>query len=601
LHATGFALARGAGLSCAPLDDEQKFAATVPETRSLPQSQGSQLRALVIRGETVQAFPLPQSGRVTIGRHPENEISIDHPGVSRQHAVLHLGPPLRFEDLGSANGTRLRGAALTPNEPVEIAPGDVVELGSSLLIVQGLATGARPLRLWGHGYFEGRLEEECARAEQQGSGFCVARIHVDGGVPDEQVLVEAIGPTDVVARYGPGEYEALLLDMDREGGAELTREISARLARRGAAVRTGLACYGRDGRSPESLLAHACAAVLGVAEGPAGIIVLADPAMHRLHDFVRRVAKSLMNILVLGETGVGKEILAAQVHALSARTDKPFLKLNCAALSESLLESELFGHEKGAFTGAVQAKPGLLETADSGTVFLDEVGELPMSMQVKLLRVIEERQLLRVGGLKPRSIDVRFVAATNRDLEAEVAAGRFRMDLYYRLNGVAVVVPPLRDRVCEIAPLARAFLAQACRQAGRRASDVSPEALVLLEGYGWPGNIRELRNFVERAALLCGDGPVQPEHLPLDKMSATVVTRADEAGQKPATDPAQRPATVRSETDEIERRRILEALEQSGGNQTRAAEILGMPLRTLVRRLVGHGVTRPRKGPAAPR
>ena len=308
-----------------------------------------------------------------------------------------------------------------------------------------------------------------------------------------------------------------------------------------------------------------------------------------------------MNVLVLGETGVGKEIVAEQLHQLSPRADKPFLRLNCAALSESLLESELFGHEKGAFTGAVQAKPGLLETAQGGTVFLDEAGELPMSVQVKLLRVIEERQVLRVGGLKPRTIDVRFVAATNRELEAEVAAGRFRADLYYRLNGVAVVVPALRERICEIAPLARTFLERASRLAGRRVPDISPDALALLEGYRWPGNVRELRNFVERAALLCRDGSIRPEHLPLDKMSATVVARAEPASRPDATETADPPPGVRRETEDIERRRILEALDQSGGNQTRAAEILEMPLRTLVRRLVAYGVTRPRKGPPATR
>src|SRR6185503_6105666 len=182
-----------------------------------------------------------------------------------------------------------------------------------------------------------------------------------------------------------------------------------------------------------------------------------DEGMPQLHRLVERIARGTINVLILGETGAGKEVLAERVQRLSPRARWPFLRLNCAALSETLLESELFGHERGAFTGAVTAKPGLLETAEGGTVFLDEAGELPMSIQVKLLRVIEERQVLRVGGLKPRPIDVRFIAATNRDLEVEVARGAFRQDLFFRLNGVTLVVPPLRDRVSEIEALARLF------------------------------------------------------------------------------------------------------------------------------------------------
>ena len=284
----------------------------------------------------------------------------------------------------------------------------------------------------------------------------------------------------------------------------------------------GIACYPRDGPSPEEIVAKACAAVRGPAhadEARGAAIVVQDSAMQRLHRLVQRIAVGMISVILLGETGVGKEVLADQLHRASPRAAKPFLRLNCAALTESLLESELFGHERGAFTGAIQAKPGLLETAQGGTVFLDEVGELPLSTQVKLLRVIEERQVMRVGAVKPRPIDVRFIAATNRDLEAEVAFGSFRRDLFFRLNGISLVIPPLRERVGEIDSLARNFIVQSCRQQGRDPQPtLSPDAVALLRRYSWPGNIRELRNVIERAVLLCYDGTITTEHLPVEKM-----------------------------------------------------------------------------------
>jgi DNA-binding NtrC family response regulator len=216
---------------------------------------------------------------------------------------------------------------------------------------------------------------------------------------------------------------------------------------------------------------------------------------------VQRVAEGSISVLIIGETGVGKEVLAGRIHELSPRRERPFVRINCAALSETLLESELFGHERGAFTGADRAKPGLLATADGGSVLLDEIGELPAATQVKLLRVLEQREILPVGGLKPVPIDVRFLAATNRDLEQEVRRGSFRQDLYFRMAGITLRVPPLRHRADEIPKLAAAFLGRACQEMKRAPSVLSAEALRLLCGYSWPGNIRELRNVIERAVL----------------------------------------------------------------------------------------------------
>jgi DNA-binding NtrC family response regulator len=285
------------------------------------------------------------------------------------------------------------------------------------------------------------------------------------------------------------------------------------------------------------------------------------------------VARGPIGVLLTGETGAGKEVLAEFLHRRSPRAGGPLVRVNCAALTDSLVESELFGHEKGAFTGAQRERRGLIETADGGTLFLDEIGEIPAAAQAKLLRVVEERQVTRVGSSEPRPVDVRFVAATNRDLEAEVAAGRFRRDLYFRLAGVVLAIPPLRERPLEIELLARTFAAEADARLG-------DAALAALRAHAWPGNVRELRNVIERAALLAVDQPIDVEHLGLAAAPAA---------------PAAAPAALPDELAAIERQRIVDALEQCGGNQTRAAELLGMPRRTLVKRIAKYNVPRPRK------
>jgi two-component system response regulator AtoC len=283
-------------------------------------------------------------------------------------------------------------------------------------------------------------------------------------------------------------------------------------------------------------------------------------------------------VLILGESGAGKEVLARTIHGWSQRGARPLVAINCAALSESLLESELFGHERGAFTGAAAAKPGLLETAPGGTVLLDEIGELPLPSQAKLLRVIETRELTRVGGVRPRQVDIRFIAATNRDLPAEVARGAFREDLYYRLNGIMLTVPPLRERPGDIARLARAFAAEQARAMSRPTPELSAAAMEALEADCWPGNIRELRNVVMRAVLLCNE-TILREHLP-PAFPRRVVSAAS---PPPAAEP------------DAERTRILAALADCGGNQSRAARQLGISRKVLIARLDSYGVARPRK------
>jgi two-component system, NtrC family, response regulator HydG len=286
-----------------------------------------------------------------------------------------------------------------------------------------------------------------------------------------------------------------------------------------------------------------------------------DPAMRRVLDLVRRAASSDATVLLLGESGTGKEVLARFVHRSSARAEGPFVPLSCAALSESLLESELFGHEKGAFTGAVERRRGRIELAHGGTLFLDEIGEVSPAFQAKLLRVLEERTFERVGGSQPIRVDLRLLAATNRDLKAAVAAGKFREDLYYRLNVVRIEVPPLRERPADVLPLARAYLERARRKAGRTPMTLSEDAAALLRAYRWPGNVRELVNAIDRAVVLSTDPEVSLDDLPEEILGAPVVERA---------------GGYHSEVQSFKRRLLREVLDRNGGNQTKAAEALGL-------------------------
>jgi len=334
------------------------------------------------------------------------------------------------------------------------------------------------------------------------------------------------------------------------------------------------------------------------AYAPADGVVVLDPSMRALYDQASRAAATTINVLILGENGVGKEILARAIHNLSPRAKGPFVALNCAALTESLVQAELFGHEKGAFTGALHARAGLLESAAGGTLFLDEIGELPLAIQSKLLRALEERKVLRIGARAERDIDVRFVAATNRDPEHEIERGTFRQDLYFRLNGISFLIPPLRERRQEIPHLARMFLARARAELSAPALSIASPTLALLEKYAWPGNVRELKNVIERGAVLCQGTELMPEHLPPKllesaRFSVSTPPPVRESGAPPPTSAPVTPPRGAATADE--RQAILDALDRCAGNQTRAAELLGISRRTLVTRLDDFDIPRPRK------
>ncbi len=319
--------------------------------------------------------------------------------------------------------------------------------------------------------------------------------------------------------------------------------------------------------------------------------VVLDPEMRRLYELATRFAQSDISVLILGETGVGKDVLSRNIHRLSQRKDKPYVRINCAALAENLLESELFGHERGAFTGAGQAKEGLLESANNGTVLFDELGELPLSTQVKLLNVLETGEVTRVGATRPKKIDVRFIGATNRDLEEEVHKGRFRKDLYFRINAVSLKIAPLRERPGDIEPLARRFLSIFCKRMNIPVPPLSPAALAHLKAHSWPGNVRELKHTLERAPLLCGTGPIEVDHLSTGETSRNSFLTEDSERTELWAGNFDSKRIVSPE----ERDRVLEALRACRGNQTQAASMLGISRRTLINRLNYFALPRPRK------
>ncbi|WP_437282954.1 sigma 54-interacting transcriptional regulator [Sorangium sp. So ce375] len=334
----------------------------------------------------------------------------------------------------------------------------------------------------------------------------------------------------------------------------------------------------------------------------AGFIV-ADEAMVKVFQVVQRLARAQTTVLVLGETGAGKEVVSEQIHRASPRAGGPFVRLSCAALPEALLESELFGHEKAAFTGADRRKIGYFEAAQGGTLLLDEIGELPLAMQAKLLRVLESRRVARIGGTQEIELDVRVVCATHRDLQAEVAAGRFRQDLFYRISTFVLRVPPLRERRAEIALLAHRFAQQVAGRMGEPSPRFAPAATQVLEAHAWPGNLRELRNAVEHAVVLAEGGVIEVEHLPASVVEgaegaappASAGAPPPSAGAPPGAGEPPRSTdggTMPARLAELEKKSIEDALAAEGNNQTRAAKRLGISRRALLYKLDKYDIRR---------
>jgi DNA-binding NtrC family response regulator len=319
-------------------------------------------------------------------------------------------------------------------------------------------------------------------------------------------------------------------------------------------------------------------------------IVGQDAALKHVTQQLHRAAATDITVLLEGESGTGKELFARALHVLSPRADGPFVAINCAAIPENLLETELFGHEKGAFTGATTRKPGKFELAHRGTLFLDEIGDLPLALQAKILRALEEKRFERVGGTMPLQVDVRIVAATNRNLKAAVAAHQYREDLYFRLSVFPITIPPLRNRAADIPMLAKFFIERFCRDVNKKAMMLAPSAAEELSAYPWPGNVRELQNCIERAVILTEGDTIHARHLQLSFREAAAPSAADVDGHWAHIDLSGTLAdATRRVLAEVERRKIEQALQEAGGDRGRAAEILQVNYKMLVGKLKEYG------------
>jgi two-component system response regulator AtoC len=439
------------------------------------------------------------------------------------------------------------------------------------------ATGPRLVVLWDGG--------SIVRSLGAGASVVVGR----GDECDVQVLHASVSRRHVQIAYGPGGLTVRDLGSangTRIGGRLVLKSTEAAVAF-GEAIEAGAAIIVVQPHPERVAQTSAASAASASAGAP----------MERVRELARLVAATAIPVLLLGETGVGKEITANAIHTSSPRAKQPFVRINCAALTESLLESEIFGHERGAFTGAVTSKPGLLEQADGGTLFLDEIGELSPGLQAKLLRVLEDREVRRVGATKGRPVDVRFIAATNRDLPGEVQRGAFRADLYFRLNGVSIRIPPLRERRDEIVPLADRLFGDAYARMQRPPMPLSPNVARALVEYSWPGNVRELRNVAERAVLLALGGLVDTHHLVFEEALSrpAPLFGATASGAALPADHAQSDIALPAQLERLERERVLRALDETGGNQTLAAKRLGITRRQLIGRIEAFGLPRPRK------
>ncbi len=560
------------------------------KTPAQPADVGAMGRAylLVFERGSSWVFELPTAGEIVIGRGDSAELRLRDNAVSRRHATVKVvDNSISLTDLGSHNGTFINAQRITGQRA--LSSGDSLAICSATLVLYTSAPSSAHSRWLELAALRERFDEELERSlryQRPVAVMCGLLASVEDHDAANRALSSLRG-LDLGAWIDAGQLVILAPETGRDEAAAMGNRIRDLLGAH--TIRIGFAVCPMDGHDADSLIISARAAATGTPMGTvAGAattlrtyrigqrnVIVADPAMARLYALVERLARVDLPVLITGETGSGKELAATMLHERSPRRDRPLVALNCAAIQESLVESELFGYERGAFSGAVGTKQGLLEAANGGTVFLDEIGELPLAIQAKLLRVLETKRLTRVGDVKEREINVRLVAATNRNLQEDVDAGRFRQDLLFRLNAATLEVPPLRERARELGLLAELFMTEACQAAGRGAIAIATDGLAALGAYRWPGNVRELKNAMEYfAATLTGN-------------ALTAAEVAERLGPKPGALP-ERPssagpkafAPIADEIRALEIERMTQALEAAGGNQTKAAELIGMPLRT---------------------
>ncbi|HET9620923.1 MAG TPA: sigma 54-interacting transcriptional regulator [Kofleriaceae bacterium] len=558
-----------------------------------------------------QVAQLELTRPLVVGRAAPSDIEIPDPGLSRQHARFTWDDHgIWVEDLDSTNGTKKNGAAV---RHARITPGDEIAIGPVMVSVHVISSIDDELRGFdGHDRFVAALADEITRARTFVRPLALLMVRAaakDGHVSRwASRLRMVLRPVDRVGIYGPA---AVLVALP-EATPEMVRAVTAALSGGEPALVCGAVTYPGDGASADELIAALQVATrsggrASAKETEAPAVVIKNPAMKEVMATVKRLAGSTINVLIHGETGTGKEVLARAIHEGGPRKKRPLRSVNCAAIPGTLIESMLFGHEQGAFTGADKPARGIFEQADGGTVLLDEIGELAASAQAALLRVLETRKVTRVGGEKEIAVDVRVIAATHRDLESMVDAGRFRQDLLYRLNTVTVRLPPLRERVDEIRPLAERFLKEARKQSGSEVRTIDGAALAALEAYGWPGNVRELRNVIERAVVLAEGTAIRLEDLTdrvrgsrvsgarapaaeLDPVRTTGPIASVAASRDPGAPVFDAPGDYKEHLRRYEADLILRALHKANGNQTEAAKALNLPLRTLVHKIQTYGI-----------
>jgi two-component system, NtrC family, response regulator AtoC len=572
---------------------------------------------LVLEGSTSRIVRLPPRGEVALGSDEACLVRLTDPSVAARHALIALtGDAAAISPAGPLSRVKVDGVDVV--ESAALASGDSVALGNVTLVFHRDAVELRSCAMLDRDELRRALAGEIERTRRYGRPVTVLLIDRADEAPERhrragggavfdrgRLAAAAAGQLRRLDSLGwDGDGQLLIVLPETPDGTVPAGRLLRVLARVAPGVRAGIATCPTDGTDVDALLSTVRRAARAAPAGGSATareasatitvgterFVVADPAMVKLFALVERLAASDAPVLLTGETGVGKEVAAAALHAWSPRRRHPLVCINCAAIPETLLESELFGHERGAFSGAAAAKPGRLESAAGGTVLLDEIGDLSAGAQAKLLRVLEIKRSNRLGALEERAVDVRIVAATNRSLVDEVAAGRFRQDLYFRLAAATVVVPPLRDRREDLPALARHLLAEACARLGRAVPVIAPGAMLALASHPWPGNVRELRNVLEVVAATVTVPVVGAEDL--RGLLAAAPARAPaavEAAATPATVPAFR--NLYEEIRELERVRIAAALAASGGVRVRAAALIGMPLRTFVTKLREHGFT----------
>ncbi len=561
---------------------------------------GPRASLVVYHRDDVKVMPLAEGPGLVVGRAWPADVVVDDPSLSRQHARFTRIPEgVEVQDLGSTNGTHRHGERI---ERTVLGPGDAVTLGAVTVSVN-LTEARAPLLEGIESYerFHAHLSDELLRTRTFRRPIALLMIkalggehaHVSRWVPR---LRNTLRPVDRMALWGESAVLVLLVESDRDRA----RTVASALVdgdRVGEPTLTCGVAFGAAGAGEmidraRSLSRQATARRRTMLEDDELARTVTDrplfasPKMQALRDLVERVAAASFPVLIHGETGSGKEVVARLIHEGGPRAQARMRSLNCGAIPGSLLESTLFGHEQGAFTGAERRAAGVFEQADGGTLFLDEIGELPPAAQAALLRVLETGRLTRVGGTEEIAVDVRLVAATHRDLEQMVEEGSFRQDLLFRLNTMTLSVPPLRERAADLDALVDRFLEEASREGGGRVRALSDVAREALRRYPWPGNVRELRNVIERAVVVAAGDTIG-----LDDLPERVCRPA-----APTTAPAALPLDEEDDADFRERVRtyetqlILDALARTQGNQTQAAKLLRMPLRTLVHKIRSYGI-----------